>query len=67
MLNNDHNANSLGTETARCSQALIIRAIHSVSGGIKLLCDAFLINGILFVEKVLLSGSFDAIKWHIGS
>ena len=48
-------------------QAVITRAIHSVVGGIKLLRDAFLINGILYVEKVLLSGGFDAIKWHIGN
>ena len=50
-----------------CSQALITRAIHSVGGDIKLLRNAFLINGILYVEKALLSGGFDAIKWHIGN
>ena len=66
-VDNDRNAHSLGIETARCSQALIIRAIHSVVSGIKQLHDAFLINGILYVEKALLSGGFDAIKWHIGS
>ena len=37
---NDRNANSLGIETAHCSQALT-RATHSVGGGIKLLHDAF--------------------------
>ena len=52
---------------ALCSQALITRAINSVVGGINLLCDAFLINGILYVEKALLPEGFDAIKWHIGN
>ena len=50
------NANSLGIETAHCSQTLITRAIHLVGGGIKLLRDDFLIIGILNVEKALLSG-----------
>ena len=47
----------------RCSKALITRAIHSVVGGIKLLRDAFLINGILYVEKATLSG----VEREIGS
>ena len=65
-VDDDRNANSLGIETARCSQALIIRAIHSVGGGIKLFRDAFLIYGILYVEKTLLSGGFDAITFISG-
>ena len=40
-VDNDRNVYSLGIETGCCSQALIIRAIHSVGGGIKLLRDAF--------------------------